>query len=174
MTVDSVQDTGPDPNETDHFDWTLLHSAILNDNLSTIMSLVDAGGDPDAENTHGDAPTIRYFDRAASDADLEGIVLRAVMNAGANPNRTAASGRAPLHFATEYGVLRRVASALVHAGADPNALDELGDLPLIEHLFMSLKASENREPTVAVVETLRLYLHSSDFRPVQPTSSHSC
>ena len=50
-----------------------LHLAMFNNNLSTIMDLVDAGADPKAEGADGDTPMIRPLDRAASDGALAGI-----------------------------------------------------------------------------------------------------
>lgn len=120
--------------------------------------LLDAGADPNMEDSSGDTPLCRAF---FCEQPLE--VMETLLGHGANPNvrefdegRTSISfcatracvevflkagaevmarsyfGQTPLHFLCRKGVAADAIEALISAGADVNAKDDFGETPLFQ------------------------------------------
>jgi len=134
-----------DPNRVDDDGFTRLQRAVMQNNLSRVISLIKKGADVNYRGSMIFPPL-----HLALDKDRQAIAL-ALVQAGADINLKDAQGRAPLHHAALHSQENFV-NMLLKLGADPNVQDDHGKTPL--HLlgtarpslidaFVSYKASPN-------------------------------
>ena len=69
-------------------------------------------------------------------AEGQAAVVRRLLSAGADPNRSDSADWAPLHFAAQANSAESIA-ALIEAGAKVDARDEHGNTPLFRAVFNS-------------------------------------
>ena len=158
--ITALIEAGANPNAKNKNGQTPLHAAILKGgnmgkNLPVILSLLKAGADPNAQDKNG-WNSLHYatYNKAAqaiknkTGANLKAwaidvwtpldsptieknlVVIRALVEAGANPNIRLKGDLTPLHVAAFHNQNPDVIAALVEAGADPNFKAELGITPL--------------------------------------------
>jgi len=111
-----------------------LFDAVRDNSLLRVRQALTANADPNAANRFGETPVFR----ASWLGQVE--IVRALLQGGANPNKTDCKGSTPLSFTSCV----RTVKVLLEAGADPNAADCFGNTPL--HA-----ASWSSELTVAMV-----------------------
>ncbi|GMH36500.1 hypothetical protein BSKO_04368 [Bryopsis sp. KO-2023] len=115
--VDSKEEDGTTP----------LIAAVLEDNLSIVIALIDAGADVDAETTGGFSALF-----AAAQFGFLPIVHK-LIRSGADVERQTFEGATPLHIAAQKGHLK-VVKALLKAGivgAEIEAFSDNGSTPLL-------------------------------------------
>lgn len=105
-------------------DVTLLQYALLNQSLSGLQALLEAGADPAQPGIDGD--TAVHLAAMADDPRYLALLLREGADADARNPRT---GATPL-FSALRGKREPQLEALLAAGADPNAEDSGGNTPL--------------------------------------------
>ena len=110
-----------------------LFDAVRDNSLPRVRQALTANADPNAANRFGETPLFR----ASWLGQVE--IVRALLQGGANPNKTDCKGSTPLSFTSCV----RTVKVLLEAGADPNAADCFGNTPL--------HASWSSELTVAMV-----------------------
>ncbi len=150
---------------------TFLQWALLNKRLDSLKALLDAGADPLQPGMDGD--TVVHFAAKANDAAYLAELLargvdpnvanaetgavplaaalmgeaqpqfRALLQAGADPNRADRMGNTPLHVAGQINEPAR-ALDLLEAGADPLARNRQG-ATFQRYLFMTRAALLNAE-----------------------------
>ena len=166
-------DSGRGVNARDSDGNTRLYHAVDNQDLGTVMRLLEAGADVNAAGywtplhvaaLHGDTVLIRVLVEAGANPDArdtggetplhraviqrrDSTVIAALLAAGADVGARDDYRRTPLHFAghnPEPGAIL----ALLAAGADPEARDRSGATPL--HAVLSISG----RPGSAVVSAL--------------------
>ena len=125
--ITALLDAGADPLLGDINGETLLHTLAkyTSVGLTRIPLLLDAGVDVDLPNNNGETPL-----HLAAGEGRAGANVALLLEAGADPGLRTAEGDTPLHSAV--AALRPDSStiaALVAAGADINARNELGRTP---------------------------------------------
>ena len=133
---------GADPHARDHNDETALHAALISPagKLDTIAALLKAGADPKARNEWGRTP-LHQAVRASRPSHRF-----AEMPPPDDPDEPFASVAMAKMLETTTDTLREIITALLNAGADPNAGDDDGRTPL--HLAARRAADSD---TVAVL-----------------------
>ncbi len=123
---------GVDVNAPDGSGDTPLHVAATAGTPATVEALLAGGADVHAKNASGDTPlhAAARFPRRRYRAleelpSAETVVVRILIRAGADVDSRNAGGRTPLHTAWAEGSVL-VADQLVALGADPDALDAVG------------------------------------------------
>lgn len=119
-----------DPNKVLDNGYTRLQRAILENDLSAVVSLVKAGADVNFRGALVYPPL--HF---ALERDRHHIAL-ALLQAGADVNLQDVLGQSPLHKAAEHAQESFVL-ALLKQGADPNVRDKEGKTPL--HVMSTAK-----------------------------------
>ena len=116
---------GVSPNARDEQRSTALYTAAVQGEAWPVGELLAAGASPDVESG-GDSDGTPLCGAASWGHTA---VLRALLTAGADPDRAESDGFTPLAWAVAGGSLESV-SMLLHAGADPNRADNHGRTPL--------------------------------------------
>ena len=124
--IQVLLDAGLDIEEKtdDRYGWTPLHHSVINENLTAVQELLEAGADINAENNFGWMVlhlAARYNDHPS--------VIQTLLDAGSDVNGKV-HGQTPLHIAAERNDNQLVIQALLDAGADINAKDNVGRTPL--------------------------------------------
>ncbi|XP_038716396.1 ankyrin-1 isoform X2 [Tripterygium wilfordii] len=130
---------------------TALHQAAGIGNIELLRYLLSRGAEVDSES---DAGTPLIWAAGNDQEEAVKVLLEHQANAGANVN-IIAGGATPLHIATDNGNLELI-NCLLKAGADPNAMDEVG-----EKAIQVAAAKGNR----AAVEILFLLTSKVDSIP---------
>ena len=134
-----------DPNKVDENGFTRLQRAIMQNNLSRVVSLIKKGADVNYRGSMIFPPLHLSLDK-----DRQAIAL-ALVQAGADINLKDAQGRTPLHHAALHSQENFV-NTLLKLGADPNVQDDYGKTalhmlgtarPSLISAFVSYKASPN-------------------------------
>ena len=121
VLVDCV-DTGVlGPNGRDEEGWSVLHWAVIRNELEIVTALLAAGADPNARTKEGTTPM-----HTAAYAWDNPAVVRELLKAGAAVDARNEGGATPLHNAVSAGN----AATLLKAGADVNARTKDGSIPL--------------------------------------------
>lgn len=121
-----------DPNRVDEDGFTRLQRAIMQNNLSRVISLIKKGADVNYRGSMIYPPL-----HLALDKDRQAIAL-ALVQAGADINLKDAYGKTPLHHAAHHSQENFV-NMLLKLGADPNIQDDNGKTPL--HLLGTARPS---------------------------------
>jgi len=121
----ALLEAGADPALMNDKGYTVMHYAAGIENPKSLQALLDAGVSPDLRNARGRTP---IFEAIWHDREPQ---FRALIAAGADLNVQEQldefghpSADAPLHYAAILGGKRIL--ALLEAGADPQAVNELG------------------------------------------------
>ena len=109
------------PNGRNEEGWSVLHWAILQNDLKIVTALLRAGADLNARTKHGGTPL-----HTAASAWDNPTVVRELLKAGADVNARNEDGATPLHSVASAAN----AVALLEAGADVNARTKDGYIPL--------------------------------------------
>ena len=141
--VASLLAAGADPNARDRLGRVPLHLLAEHhaDTVQIIEALVEAGADSDCADQYGMTPLYRWM----HDCDFGAggpEVIKALTDAGADPNTSKRHLPPLLHLAAEYQASHCI-DALIAAKADPNirdgagktALHHAGDVPCVESLL---------------------------------------
>jgi ankyrin repeat protein len=109
-----------------HDGWTPLHLAGFFGAERALLLLLQCGADPNAlsENRMGNTPLHATL---SGPTGPDGV--RALLDAGADPNARQQGGFAPLHSAANRGDVR-IIDLLLDADADPNTAADDGTTPL--------------------------------------------
>lgn len=134
----ALLDAGADPRQTGMDGDTVVHTAAMADDPTYLAELLARHVDPDLPNAGNGAGPLR----AALMGDRE-TQFRALLAAGANPNRADRLGNTPLHVAGQINEPAR-ALDLLEAGADPAARNAQG-VTFQRYLFMTKPALLNAE-----------------------------
>ncbi len=122
--VDAGSEGGLDPNGPGPMGWTPLHLAAFMGASEATRWLLEHGGDPATLSTNREANTPLHAALAgAGNPD----VVRALLDAGADPAAPAAAGVTPLHLAASRGD-EAALERLLGAGAGPARMED-GRLP---------------------------------------------
>ncbi len=123
-TVRQLLADGTNPNWADENGTTALMIAAQQGHLDAVQVLLDGGAEADASDANGWTALFK----AAYNHELDtgfAPVVRALIDAGANPNRTIHFGITPLMLAAGGGE-GAVCEVLLAAGADARATNEVG------------------------------------------------
>ena len=147
LMVDTLLSLGADPNAKDHRGDPLLFTALSIGNGPGSMALIKAKADANAHDTIG--MSALGFAMSLDQPDI----IAALITAGADVNAPSAASdgggaAAPIFFAIRSGKLAMV-QQLVAAGANVNAIDPKGSMPL--HRAVLVRPAEY---TTALVTTL--------------------
>ena len=117
---------GADPDARDHNDETALHAALIAPagKLGTIAALLKAGADTKARDEWGRTP---LHQAVLASRPSQGF---AEMPSPDDPDEPFASAVMAKMFETTTDTLREIITALLEAGANPNARDDDGRTPL--------------------------------------------
>src|SRR5262245_45500645 len=117
---------GADVNAAQGDGMTALHWAAETGNVEMAQVLIRAGGSTSAVTRRGSHTPLHVSARAG-----RGAVVKALLDAGADPNARTSSGATALHQASGAGNLEAV-QALIAKGADVNAKEGMWEqTPLV-------------------------------------------
>lgn len=125
------------PNALDDNDTHPLEIAIERRDLTLLSALLEAGANPNAMDSTDSAPMLHHAMEASENA---WEMTRLLLERKANPNAKDENDRPALQIAIEARD-ERALRALLDAGADPNAFDDMGDTPM---LILALEARAER------------------------------
>ena len=135
--IAALIESGADADARTEYGVTPLHrAAAFNDNPSVIAALIESGADPGARTEYG---ALFLQDLDTSLPPFAELILIALIEADAARGE---DGAMPLHWAAMFNANPSVITALIKAGADPDARGEDGMTPL------HWAAAENSNPSV--------------------------
>jgi ankyrin repeat protein len=109
---------------------TLLHEIAGQGNVRIVAALLHLGADPNASDGYGQTPLYWVSNAYPYDGAARAAVVAILAQAGADVNaRERVKGCSALHMAARRGNVL-VAQALLRCGADIEARDKYGDMPL--------------------------------------------
>jgi ankyrin repeat protein len=121
---------GADPMASDRGGFTPLQEAAGQGNVRIVALLLQVGADPNASDAYGHTPLYCVSNAYPYDGPAGAAMVSALMQAGANVHaREKVKGCFALHMAARRGNVL-VAQALLRYGADVEARDKYGDMPL--------------------------------------------
>ena len=142
-----------DANARGGMDWTPLHClSFCEPDIATARLLIQHGADPNAvESRYGQTP-LHYAVRVTHSP----LLVKLLIDAGANVNAVALDGDTPLQFAVAGGH-SEIADILLSAGADPELKNQVGFRPIdqlnacpdpkaIQAVFRIHDADDQRNP----------------------------
>lgn len=144
--MEALLDAGADPNQVGLDGDTVVHLAAMADDSRYLALLLARGADPNV--AHGETRATPLRDALIGEREPQ---FRALLAAGADPNRADRMGNTPLHVAGQINEPAR-ALDLLNAGADPAARN-LQNATFQRYLFMtrvSLLNAETRRDREAV------------------------
>lgn len=124
--VELLIGSGLDVNAIDANEMTPLMHAAQHGRAAAIRALMDAGADIGAKTAGGTTVILNY----SVLLEHPSTVLKALLEAGADPNTRDSDGGAPLILAS-YGPDTSRLEALLEFGADVNVQDRAGNTPLL-------------------------------------------
>jgi hypothetical protein len=144
--MEALLDAGANPNQVGLDGDTVVHLAAMADDSRYLTILLARGADPNVP--HGETRATPLRDALIGEREPQ---FRALLAAGADPNRADRMGNTPLHVAGQINEPAR-ALDLLNAGADPAARN-LQNATFQRYLFMtrvSLLNAETRRDREAV------------------------
>lgn len=144
--MEALLDAGANPNQVGLDGDTVVHLAAMADDSRYLTLLLARGADPNV--AHGETRATPLRDALIGEREPQ---FRALLAAGADPNRADRMGNTPLHVAGQINEPAR-ALDLLNAGADPAARN-LQNATFQRYLFMtrvSLLNAETRRDREAV------------------------
>ncbi|KAI9043656.1 skeletrophin [Aspergillus affinis] len=118
-----------------------------------VHELLEHGAKATANTRQGGNSPLHY---AVDSRSVE--TIKALLNAGADPNAASSSGLTPLHRCAAIPGLEGIVEALLEGGADPNQKTSVGALSAVRGLS-GLKASRDLWQTYYAVNTSQTALH---------------
>lgn len=118
-----------------------------------VRVLIEGGAKATARTRHGGNSPLHY---AIDGRSVE--TVKALLNAGADPNTTSSSGLAPLHRCAAIPGQEGIVEALLKGGADPNQKTSMGALSAVRGLS-GLTTSRDLWQTYYAVNTSHTALH---------------
>ncbi len=148
--VERLLDKGTSPNVPDHNGRTAVNHAAVRANAAILEALLEAGGDPDAQDALGSTPLHLAADFPYVESDSQ-LSVRTLLSYGADPDLADREGRTPLHLVAEKHKQATSVRDLVSSGADVNATDRRGDTPLHYAIGRSSKFSPDVVGVLVIV-----------------------
>ena len=151
VAIRVLLDHDANPDRANNAGQTPLHFAARRHHSDlSIFHLLDAGAGPNRPDGRGDTPLHYAVDRYSR---FSGAVVEALVDRGADGNRAADDGEAPLQRFARVGTNSgRIVAALVDGGADPNQKNPAGETPL----HTTIRNGGNAEHPRAVEALLHL------------------
>jgi len=119
-----IYDGKADVNQVDFNYDTALHNACRASHVECVLTLLEAGINPDLQNARGNTALHMV-------CEIKNIpIVKALIQYGANPNIRSKSGRTALHWACEKKFLDIAEFLIVKCGADAHARDHDGVQPV--------------------------------------------
>ncbi len=119
IEIRKILENGADPDKKSPYGWPVLMLAASNNNSEVVSALLQAGADPNAENSEGGTPIVVACIRNQDN-------VKVLIDAGADVNCTDASGMSPLMYAVIYSNDANVSERLIVGGSDVRLRDGLG------------------------------------------------
>ena len=144
----ALLNTGANPNCTDTDGQTALHYAVESRGEAMVALLMASGANPNAKNTMNGQTPLHHASVVGTGSVR---LVERLLDHGADPNTSDDAGETPLHlavktlcnlpyarFGSRAGWLLddveeqvKIVELLVEAGADVNAVNELGEIPIV-------------------------------------------
>jgi ankyrin repeat protein len=107
---------GADPTAPDKNGYTALHVAVQEAHTDVAAALISAGANVNAQDRHGNGPlwVAMYYAGLARASDANFAILRALLDAGADPDQHNAVGKTPRSWLESSGA--RVAALFTELG----------------------------------------------------------
>ena len=138
-----VVEQGVDKNQVGgEYGETLLSAAVGNDHFAVVQYLVEQGADMDKADNKGDHLTPLHYATALGHLEL----VRYLLEQGADRDKSVIGGWTSLHYAAANSERLEIAKLLMSYGADLNAKDNDGDLPIDFALTEEIKQAIRDEP----------------------------
>ncbi len=141
--VQMLVTAGADVNAADRLGFTPLMIALIHGLAEIAMRLIGAGADVRARNW--DKRTPLDFALGVNEAmTAHAPMVKALLDAGADPNTRDGEGRMILITAVEHGASEEIVRLLIEAGADPNVSRKMGEdvITAYDELMMAGKTRD--------------------------------